>query len=174
MSREHEQLTHTASLMAGAAVGAAALGLARVPAGVLIGSVLGSALVNRSPLARQGPRAAPRAVRVCGLVLLGGAVATQVHAGTLGELLKIWVPLLAAVVLLLVADVLLAWLLVRRYRVDAVTAVLACAPGGFSAISGVADEMGARMGVVLAVHTVRILAVVLLVLPVLIAMARTL
>ena len=113
-------------------------------------------------------------VRNCGLVLLGCTVATQVDAETVRALGRIWAPLLAGVGMLLVADVLLACLLVRRYRVDAVTAVLACAPGGFSAISGVADEMGARMGVVLAVHTVRILAVVLVVLPVLIAMARAL
>ena len=174
MRPEREALAHTASLMAGAAAGAAALGLARVPAGVLIGSVLGSALVNRSPLVGRSPRPAPRAVRICGLMLLGCTVATQVDADTLAALSRIWVPLLAGVLLLLVADVLLACLLVLRYRVDVVTAVLACAPGGFSAISGVADEMGARMGVVLAVHTVRILTVVLLVLPLLIAMARTL
>lgn len=174
MRRRHEQLAHTAALMAGAVAGAAVLGLVRVPAGVLIGSVLGSALVNRSRVVKGGPRAAPRAVRVCGLMLLGCTVATQVDAETLGALLRIWAPLLVAVVALLVADVLLACLLVRRYGADVVTAVLACAPGGFSAISGVADEMGARMGVVLAVHTVRILAVVLVVLPVLIAMARTL
>lgn len=168
------QLAHTASLMAGAAAGAAVLGFARLPAGVLIGSVVGSALVNRSRLVGGGPRPAPRIVRTCGLVLLGCTVATQVDTETVAALGRIWAPLLAGVGMLLVADVLLAWLLVRRYEVDVVTAVLACAPGGFSAISGVADEMGARMGVVLAVHTVRILAVVLVVLPILIAMARAL
>lgn len=160
--------------MAGAAAGAAVLGLVRVPAGVLIGSVLGSALVNRSRLVEGGPRSAPRAVRICGLALLGCTVATQIDAETVDGLLRIWAPLLAGVALLLVADVVLACLLVLRYRVDVVTAVLACAPGGFSAISGVADEMGAQLGVVIAVHTVRILTVVLLVLPVLITLARAL
>lgn len=166
------EVAHTALLMGGAVVGAATLGLLRLPAGVLIGSVLGSALVNRTGLTADVPRPAPRAVRICGLVLLGCTVATQVHAGTLGALGAIWAPLVGSVVLLLLADVLLACLLVSRYGVDVVTAVLACAPGGFSAISGLAVDMGARMGVVLAVHTARILTVVVVVLPALIAVAR--
>lgn len=166
-----DAVAHTVLLTAGAAGGAAVLGLLRVPAGVLIGSVLGSALVNRSGLGGAGPRPATRGLRVCGLVLLGCTVATQVDLGTLEVLLGIWGPVLASVALLLLADVVLAWILVRRYRIDVVTAVLACAPGGFSAISGLVDEMGARAGVVLAVHTVRILAVVVVVLPALIAAA---
>lgn len=163
-------VAHTGLLLVGAAVGATVLGVLHVPAGVLIGAVLGSALVNRSPLARRGPGPAPRAVRVVGLVLLGCGIATQVDAETLTDLGHIGVLLLASVVALLLADALLALLLVRRYGVDAVTAVLACAPGGFSAISGMAEPMGARTGVVLAIHTVRILTVVLAVLPLLVTL----
>lgn len=172
MTRRRDQLAHGALLLSGALVGAGTLGLLHMPAGVLIGSVVGSATANRSGLAR-GPRAAPRALRVCGLALLGCTVATQVHLGTLRALLGICAPLIASVAALLIVDLLLACLLVRRYHVDVITAVLACAPGGFSAISGVADDMGARMGVVLAIHTVRILAVVLILLPVLITLAQT-
>jgi uncharacterized membrane protein AbrB (regulator of aidB expression) len=71
-------VVHTCLLVAGAAVGATVLGLLHLPAGVLIGSVVGSARVNRSRLSGGRPRPAQRAVRVAGLVLLGCAVATQV------------------------------------------------------------------------------------------------
>ena len=56
----------------------------------------------------------------------------------------------------------------RRYDVDPLTAVLACAPGGVSEIAITASQLGAEVGIVLAIHTVRVLAVVLLVLPVLV------
>jgi membrane AbrB-like protein len=161
-------LAHAVTLLVSASVGAAVLGLLRLPAGVLIGSVVGSALANHSRLTGRRPRPAPAPVRVLGLVLLGCAVATRVDRATVTALLHLAAPVLGSVALLLVVDVALACVLVRRYQVDAVTAALACAPGGFSAISVMAVEMNARMGVVLAIHTVRILAVVLVVLPILV------
>ncbi|MCT4574232.1 AbrB family transcriptional regulator, partial [Bacillus thuringiensis] len=80
---------------------------------------------------------------------------------------------LASVALLLLLNVLLALLLVRRYKVDAMTAVLATAPGGLSEIVAVSMDWGARTSVVVAIHTVRVMVIVLVALPLLVAYLST-
>lgn len=159
------RVTHAVVLLGASGGGALLLSLLGVPAGVLVGAVLGSVLANRSPVGGGEPRPLPGMVRVVGLVMLGCAVGAKIDATTLSTMSRIAVPLLGSVLFLLLLDVLLAMLLIVRYRVDAVTAVFACAPGGLSGIAAPAQEWGAKMGVVLAIHTVRILVVVLAVVP---------
>lgn len=167
--RRRDRLTHAAAVLAASVAGAAALRAAHVPAGILIGAILGSALANHAIGRTSKPRSLPPPVRVAGLVLLGCAVATRLDGETLATMRDITLPLAAAIAWLLLLDIGLACVLVLRYHVDPKSAVLACAPGGVSAIAVTADEMGARMGVVLAIHTVRVFAVVLVALPLLVA-----
>jgi uncharacterized protein len=160
-----------ARLLAGAFAGALVCTALRIPAATVVGSVAGSALVNRWRPAEFHHPMPVRALRTVGLVLLGCAAGARLDAETLRTIAGLAVPVLTGVALLLVLELLLAALLITRYGVDAVTAVLAFAPGGLSEITLTAREMGARMSVVLAVHMVRVLAVVLLLLPVLVAWA---
>ena len=160
---------HAALLLSGAAVGAWVFTVLNVPAGTLIGSVVGSAVVNRSPWTPSGAQPLPVPIRVGGLALLGCAAGVRLDADTLTTLGRIAVPLVASILALVVLDLVLAVVLVRHYDVDPLTAVLACAPGGLSEIAVTGAQMGAQMGVLLAIHTVRVLACVLLVLPVLVA-----
>ena len=147
----------------GGLVGATLLVLLNVPAGGIIGAVAGSAATSgfRS---RPPP---PYGVRVVGLVLLGCAAGVRLDIQTLETLWHLIVPLFVAVGLLLALDVGLATVLVHRYSVDPVTALLACAPGGVSEMSVLADEANARTGIVIAIHVVRVATVVLVALPLL-------
>jgi membrane AbrB-like protein len=154
----------TLRLLAGGAAGATALTLLNVPAGAIVGAVLGSALVNG--LRPGGSLSRP--LRVAGLLLLGCAAGVQLEAASLETLLRIAVPLGVAVLALLALDVLLAVWLSRRYGIDPVTALFACAPGGVSEIAVAADEAGARTGVVISIHVMRVLLVVLVALPILV------
>jgi uncharacterized protein len=168
-ARFGEGPAHAALLLAGAAVGAWVCTLLGLPAGTLIGAVVGSAVVNRSALMPAGARPLPVPIRVVGLALLGCAAGVRLDADTLSALGHIALPLVASILALVALDLVLAVVLVRRYDVDPLTAVLACAPGGLSEIAVTGAQLGAQMGVLLAIHTVRVLAVVLLVLPVLVA-----
>ncbi len=160
-----------ARLLAGALTGALVFTVLRVPAATVVGSVVGSVVVNRwRPAVFHHPLPV-KALRTVGLVLLGCVAGARLDAETLRTIAGLAVPLLTGVALLLVLELALAALLIVRYGVDAVTAVLAFAPGGLSEITLTADEMGARMSVVLAVHMVRVLAVVLVLLPALVAWA---
>ena len=147
----------------GGLVGASLLVLLNVPAGGIIGAVAGSAATSGF----RGRPPPPYGVRVVGLVLLGCAAGVRLDLQTLETLLHLIVPLLVAVVLLLALDVGLATVLVHRYSVDPVTALLACAPGGVSEMSVLADEANARTGIVIAIHVVRVATVVLVALPLL-------
>ncbi len=154
-----------APLVAGAA-GGLLLTWLQVPAGALLGAVLGSAAATgaSSPQSHR----LHRWVRTVGLVLLGCVSAARLDQDGLRTMLHILLPVIASVLALLVLNVLLARWLVRRHRLDSTTAVLACAPGGFSELSVVAVSEGADVGTVAVVHLVRVLAVVLVVVPVLV------
>jgi uncharacterized protein len=147
----------------GGFVGATLLVLLNFPAGGIIGAVAGSAVASGV----RSHRPPSYGVRVVGMVLLGCAAGVRLDMQTLGTLAHLIVPLLLAVGLLLALDVGLAVLLVRRYSVDPVTALLACAPGGVSEMAILADEANARTGIVIAIHVVRVATVVLVALPVL-------
>ncbi|MCP2331623.1 MULTISPECIES: AbrB family transcriptional regulator [Actinoalloteichus] len=158
------RLAESARFLVGGAAGAALLVLLNVPAGALFGAVLGSAMVN----ARWPGRQVTRSVRVVGLVLLGCVVGARVDAESLSALLGVLLPAAIGVLVLLLVDVGLALLLSRGFGLDVRTALFACAPGGFGEMVAAAQEVGAKVGVVVAIHLVRVLIVVLGVLPLLI------
>lgn len=154
-------------LVLGGAVGASLLTVLHLPAGALIGAVVGSAAANR---VRAGgpPAMLPAAGVVIGLVLLGGVAGARLDTGSLTTLGRAAVPMTAAFLVLLLANLVLAAVLFRHFGIDRLTAVLACAPGGVTEIAVTAQALGARTEIVFAVHAVRVLAVVLVVLPVLV------
>ena len=139
----------------------------QVPAGTLLGSVLGAALASGGVKPRRQRFNA--AVRVVGLVLLGCVSAARLDPDSFDTLVRLFLPVVAGVAALLLLNVLLARWLVRRHGVDPTTAVLACAPGGFSELSVMAVREGADVGAVAVVHMVRVLLVVLVMVPTLVA-----
>jgi membrane AbrB-like protein len=151
-------------LLVGGAAGAAVLTLLSVPAGVIVGAVLGSAVMNGCR--PSGPLGRPFVVT--GLVLLGCAAGARMSSDSVRTLAGAAVPLVTSTLLLLLLDVGLALLLHRRYGIDRVTALYACAPGGLSEVLLAAEAAGARTAIVMTVHVVRVLVVVVVALPLLV------
>lgn len=169
-------MLNAAVLLAGGLSGAALLTLLHVPAGALLGAVAGSMAVNgltgavasaRAP-AGSSPtrRTLPRAVRIVGQVLLGVLAGARLDEASLQVLLSALVPVAIAAIVLIGTSLVAARYLFSRYRVDPLTAVMATAPGGVSELASVAEERGAAMHVVMAVHLLRVLLVVLVALPI--------
>lgn len=150
-------------LLVGGTAGAVSLATLGVPAGGIIGAVLGSALARMV----RDVSVPTKSLRIPGLVLLGIAAGLRLDGQTLRQLAELAVPLGVSIVVLLAVQYLLAWFLVARFAVDPVTAMLATAPGGVSEIASMADELGARAGLVTAIHVVRVIVVVVVVLPLL-------
>lgn len=172
-------------LLAGAA-GGLLLTWLRVPAGTLVGAVLGSAVAGSLTRGRNGTRGQQgpdggrterpsgpehplqRWARTGGLVLIGCVSAARMDRESFHMMGRVALPVLGAVLLLLALNAVLArWLITRRH-IDPATAVLACAPGGLSELSVLAVKEGADVGTVTVIHLLRVLLVVLVVLPLLV------
>lgn len=140
-----------------ALVGALVFERLKVPAGALIGAMLGVAAVNLTGL---GTVAAPGWLRFAALASIGWVLGQQFSADTLRTVRSALLPTLIVVVTLMTTGLLLAWALAAM-GFDAPTAFLAASPGGISQMAIISAEVGADPVVVATVHLVRISAVLL-------------
>lgn len=130
-----------------------------LPAGSFLGAVLGVAVVNLA--AAEGAAAIPSWARFAAFVALGWAVGQSVSREVLGELGRALPAVVATIVVLIVAGGLLAWVLVRFGALDPHTAYLATSPGALAQMVALADDTEADVLLVVTVHTLRVIAVVL-------------
>jgi uncharacterized protein len=128
-----------------------------VPAGALIGAMLGVAAVNLSGASAVG---AGSTLRFVAFIIIGWELGSQVTRSTLEEVRAAAAPIGVVVIGLLVAAALLGVFL-HRAGLDPVTAFLASSPGGISQMAALSAELGANPVVVSVVHLIRIMVVVL-------------
>jgi membrane AbrB-like protein len=129
-----------------------------VPAGAMVGAMVATAAVN---VAGSQVALVPGWARFLAFVLLGWAIGEAVTRGTLAELGRSALPLLFIVAALLVVGGALAAIAVAAGWMDSTTAFLAASPGALSQMSALAAAMGANAPLVAAVHTVRVVAIIL-------------
>ena len=128
-----------------------------VPAGALIGAMLGVAAVNLSGAAAVGPGPT---LRFVAFVVIGWELGSQVTQSTLEEVRAAAAPITVVVIGLLVAAGLLG-IVLHRAGLDPVTAFLASSPGGITQMAALSTELDGNGVVVSVVHLIRVLAVVL-------------
>jgi uncharacterized protein len=141
-----------------AAFGGAALAtLLRVPAGPLIGAMLGVGLLKASGMATLSIPAPVQFVVFC---VLGWQLGETVTPDTLREFKQAVLPIVVCVGLFVVFGLVLGWALWRFGGFDPHTAFLSTAPGGIAQIGVLSVESKANVPVVLAVHTLRVISVI--------------
>lgn len=128
------------------------------PAGSFLGAVAGVAVVNLATSA--GAVEIPSWGRFLAFVALGWAVGQSVTREVLAEMGRALPAVTATIVVLLVAGALLALVLVRTGALDPHTAYLATSPGALSQMVALADDTPADTLLVVTVHTLRVIAVV--------------
>lgn len=153
-------------LLGGVTMGSV-LELIGVPAGMLIGSVLGAALVNQPWTRRIKPARFPIAARQIGLVSVGLTSGVLLTLDSILNTASIALPVVVAYLALTALNLVFITVLMSRYAVDPVTAVLAVTPGGLAEVSAMAIDRDAQVGIVLSVHAVRLFSLVLVILPIL-------
>jgi membrane AbrB-like protein len=131
---------------------------AGVPAGGVLGAVIGAVSVN---LWRAGPRL-PKPFRESGKILLGTVVGLSFAPSLMSTIAATLVPIMAGVTLLILAGIAASLVLHFRFGWDMPTALYACTPGGLSELAITAHEVGAQEHIVIAVHTVRVATIVIL------------
>jgi membrane AbrB-like protein len=135
-----------------AVAGGLPLALAGVPAGALLGSI---AAVGAYNLWTDGAARVPAAFRDASRILVGtviGSLATPGLLAALGASVH-WALLFTALLVLIGLGC--GLLLARLAGLELRTALLACSPGGMPEMTALAEDVGARIDVVVAVHLVR-------------------
>jgi uncharacterized protein len=132
-----------------------------VPAGALLGALVGAFVVN---LAWPGPRLA-KAFRSGGKALSGAVIGLTLTPAMLAVAAGLAPVIIAGVATLIVTGLGMSLLLHRRFGWDLPTALYACTPGGLSELAATSEDVGANTQIVVAVHTIRVVAIVVVLPP---------
>jgi membrane AbrB-like protein len=148
-------------VVAVAAAGALGAKLLRIPAGLLLGPmILAGALTLTGALGSD--LSVPPLLRETAFAVIGLQVGLRFTAATVRQVGSLVVPVLACIVLLLVACGGLAVALAATTSVSLLDAYLATTPGGLYAVLAVAFGAGANTTFIVAVQGLRVLVMVLL------------
>ena len=128
-----------------------------IPGGLIIGAMLGAALVTAS--ANLSPDLPP-ALEGAAFIGVGAAIGVLVTRDTLGAAKSALVPGLIAAVLIIAAGLGIAFLL-RWLDMAPPSEFLATSPGGLSALSGIAAEQRTGAVEVAIFHLLRVILVLL-------------
>ncbi len=146
-------------ILGGASLGALML-FTGIPAGPLLGAILGAGLLSIS--GQLEIAAWPLGTKTVLGIGIGTVIGTGINRETLGELQLLWKPALVITFTLLMAGILVGLLISKFFGVEKVVALLGAAPGGTIGMSLVGAEFGVGAAVA-ALHAVRLITVLFLI-----------
>lgn len=156
-------------------IGGKILTLIGLSIGWMIGSLLTSVvLFNSNFLTKTVSVISKKNINIwlrVGQLLLGVELGLQLNSSILATFKNNSVPIALAIVLSLLFALISGVLLYKFCKTDLLTSFYSTAPGGLSAMPGMAHEAGANTGIVTVLQTIRIFLVVTLV-PFFISMAK--
>lgn len=129
-----------------------------LPQGVLLGSLIAIALANVSGWFQTQKLPAP--VLFVMYVLIGIELGAGVDRETVRSLANAWIPAVAFIVVLMGVTVISSLVIARFTDLDLPTALFGTSPGAISGITAMAGATGANVAVVVAMHTLRVTALV--------------
>ena len=146
-------------VLGGASLGALML-FTGIPAGPLLGAILGAGLLSVSGQLEVAEW--PTGTKTLLGIGIGTVIGTGINRDTLGELQLLWKPALVITFTLLITGILVGLLISRFFGVDKIVALLGAAPGGTIGMSLVGAEFGVGAAVA-ALHAVRLITVLFLI-----------
>ena len=132
-----------------------------IPAGAMIGALIAVAAANL--LSDRSSKVPPKIVWL-GRGLLGTVIGSSINRQTLDLLGSAIIPTMVLSFGLLASAVGIAFLMTRVAKLDRATAVCAIMPGGMGELTSIAQDLGADVRVVAALHVLR-LTLILVVVP---------
>ncbi|PTM53315.1 AbrB family transcriptional regulator [Desmospora activa] len=130
----------------------------RIPAGPMIGSMVGVASVQLIgfPLGAF-PSWLPIGLQIC----LGAMLGLKITRQTLVDLQSVWAPAIIVALLAVAFGVIVGWLISRVAGWDYLTSYFSAAPGGMSDLLLIASTTEADTSKVMTLHLVRLVTVIL-------------
>lgn len=123
----------------------------KVPGGMLVGALIGGALLN--VLTPYGYM--PYAGRFAAQTAAGAYIGAMFDRGQLKSVPRVWKPYVVIMCFFLAANLTAGFLIWKTGACDLMTALLCCVPGGMSDTPLIAADMGADVGVVAVLQFVR-------------------
>lgn len=123
----------------------------KVPGGMLVGALIGGALLN--VLTPYGYM--PYAGRFAAQMAAGAYIGAMFDRKQLRSVPRVWKPYVVIMCFFLAANLLAGFLIWRTGVCDLMTALLCCVPGGMSDTPLIAADMGADVGIVAVLQFVR-------------------
>ncbi|MDO5022474.1 MAG: AbrB family transcriptional regulator [Eubacteriales bacterium] len=125
----------------------------KVPGGMMIGAVLGSCAFNII----TGDAQMPSYAKTVAQIVAGAFIGSSVEKKDLKQMKSIFKIAAFVIGSYFIMNVICGFFIMKTGRVDPLTALLSCAPGGLSDIPIIADDMGADSSKVLVLQFVRYL-----------------
>jgi membrane AbrB-like protein len=128
----------------------------KVPAGGMVGAVIASSILN----IKTSKGYFPDKLRLLVQVGVGALIGKQMTRKSFSSIDNLLIPIVLMIVSLIIFTAILGVLMYKTSRMDLLTSLLAITPGGIQEISLIAEELGCNTSQVIAMHTIRLIAVI--------------
>lgn len=136
-----------------AAIGGVLFSFLRVPAGGILGSIVGTALWN----ILSGRGQTPLAMKDFAQGMAGAYIGSGLTVATIMQLQILFIPYLVMLAEIFFTAYVGAYLFVKIFKYDWPTALICCAPGGIQVMGLISADLGLEPPKIVLLHTVRIL-----------------
>ncbi|WP_018395362.1 AbrB family transcriptional regulator [Bacillus sp. 37MA] len=149
--------------MATSSVGGLLLSMTGLSIGWMLGTLLTAALISFAKPHLLGSKGTPKYWLYIGQCILGIELGQKINLSLLSVFQQHWVVILVMLLLSIVFSLLSGYMLWKFSRTDMLTSFFGTAPGGLSAMPGMAEEVGANTAVVSLIQTMRVFLVILII-----------
>ena len=125
----------------------------RMPGGMMIGAVIGSCILSVT----TGYACMPGLGKTAAQIIAGGFIGAGIKRSDLAEMKGVIRPALILLPCLLVLNIAAGYLIYLTGKMDMMTAMMSCAPGGLSDIPMIASDMGADPSIVVVLQSLRLM-----------------
>ena len=128
----------------------------RVPGGMMVGAVIGACVLG----VLTGQAAMPAPAKTIAQIIAGAFIGSGIRREDLAEMKTIIKPAAILIPCLLTVNIVAGLLIYSTGKMDLLTALMCCVPGGISDIPMIAADMGADPSIVVTMQFIRLVLVI--------------
>ncbi|WP_046175859.1 AbrB family transcriptional regulator [Domibacillus indicus] len=145
------------------AIGGLLLSLTGLSIGWMLGTLLAAMLLSFAKPGFVGEKGIPKYWLYTGQSILGIELGQKINLSVLAVFQKDWAVIIIMLLLSIVFSLVSGFILWKFSQTDMLTSFFSTAPGGLSAMPGIAEEVGANTAVVSILQTMRVFLVIFII-----------